>query len=99
MISMQEVQDQRRDELLRRQLGQQLLGAIADPAITDILVNEDGRVWCEAHGRGLFEADFTVPANQVEGLIGTIAALFGGVANAAAPIVEGELPIERIRFE
>jgi Flp pilus assembly CpaF family ATPase len=44
MISPQQIQERRRDELLRRQLGPQLLAAIADPAITDIIVNEDGRV-------------------------------------------------------
>ena len=31
--------------IIARQLGAQLLAAIADPAITDILINEDGRVW------------------------------------------------------
>src|SRR5216684_3468647 len=48
MISPQQIQERRRDELLRRQLGPQLLSAIADPKITDILVNEDGRAWFEA---------------------------------------------------
>ena len=56
MNSPKEIQERRRDELLRRQLGPQLLAAIADPAITDIIVNEDGRVWFEAHGKGLFAA-------------------------------------------
>jgi type IV secretion system protein VirB11 len=99
MISSQETQDKRRDELLRRQLGPQLLTAIDDPAITDIIVNEDGRVWFEAHGRGLFDGGFCIPASQREGLIGTVAATLGVVANADNPIVEGELAIARIRFE
>ena len=99
MISTQQIQERRRDELLRRQLGPQLLAAIADPKITDILVNADGRVWLEAHGRGLFEAGFSVPASQVESLIGTVAATLGTVADADHPIIEGELLIERIRFE
>ena len=59
MNSPKQIQERRRDELLRRQLGPQLLAAIADPAITDIIVNEDGRVWFEAHGKGLFAADFS----------------------------------------
>jgi type IV secretion system protein VirB11 len=99
MISTQQIQERRRDELLRRQLGPQLLAAIADPMITDILVNEDGRAWFEAHGKGMFEAGFSVPANQVESLIGTVAAALGTVADADHPIVEGELQIDRIRFE
>ena len=99
MNSPQQIQERRRDELLRRQLGPQLLAAIADPAITDIIVNEDGRVWFEAHGKGLFAADFSMPESHRESLIGTVAAALGTVADADHPIVEGELPIERIRFE
>jgi len=99
MNSAQQIQERRRDELLRRQLGPQLLAAIADPAITDIIVNEDGRVWFEAHGKGLYAADFCLPESHRESLIGTVAAALGTVADADHPIIEGELPIERIRFE
>jgi type IV secretion system protein TrbB len=99
MISPQQIQERRRDELLRRQLGPQLLAAIADPAITDIIVNEDGRVWFEAHGKGLFAAGFVLPESHRESLIGTVAAALGTTADNDHPIVEGELPIERIRFE
>jgi type IV secretion system protein VirB11 len=98
MIAAQQIQERRRDELLRRQLGPQLLAAIADP-ITDIMVNEDGRVWFEAHGKGLYEAGFTIPESQRESLIGTVAAMLGMVADAEHPIVEGELQLAGIRFE
>ena len=99
MISAQQIQERRRDELLRRQLGPQLLAAIGDLKITDIIVNEDGHVWFEAHGKGLFTAGFSLPESHRESLIGTVAAALGTVADADHPIVEGELPIERIRFE
>ena len=72
MISPQQIQERRRDELLRRQLGPQLLAAIADPAITEIIVNEDGRVWFEAHGKGLYAAGFVLPESHRESLIGTV---------------------------
>jgi type IV secretion system protein VirB11 len=99
VISSQQIQERRRDELLRRQLGPQLLAAIGDPTITDIIINEDGRVWLEAHGKGLYTAGFSLPESHRESLIGTVAAALGTVADADHPIVEGELPIERIRFE
>ncbi len=99
MNSPQQIQERRRDELLRRQLGPQLLAAIVDPTITDIIINEDGRVWFEAHGKGLFAAGFSLPESQRESLIGSVAAALGRVADADHPIVEGELTIERIRFE
>ncbi len=56
-------------------------------------------MWFEAHGKGLFGADFCLPESHRESLIGTVAAALGTVADADHPIVEGELPIERIRFE
>ena len=99
MIPAQQIQERRRDELLRRQLGPQLLTAIADPKITDIIVNEDGQAWLEAHGRGMYSGGYSIPESQRESLIGTVAAALGSVADADHPIVEGELPIERIRFE
>jgi P-type conjugative transfer ATPase TrbB len=99
MIAAQQVQERRLDELLRRQLGTQILAAIADPGVTEIMVNEDGRVWFESYGKGMHEADLVLPTSQVESLVGTVAASLGSVANSSNPIIEGELPIAGIRFE
>ena len=99
MISTQQVQERRLDELLKRQLGPRILAAIADPQITEIIVNEDGRLWFESYGSGMREAGVTLAPSQVESLIGTVAASLGTVANVANPIIEGELPIAAIRFE
>jgi P-type conjugative transfer ATPase TrbB len=99
MISAQQVQERRLDELLRRQLGSRILAAIEDPKVTEIIINDDGRVWFEAYGRGMHEAGLSVTASQVESLIGTVAASHGAVANINNPIIEGELPIGGIRFE
>ncbi len=99
MISTQQVQERRLDELLKRQLGPRILAAIADPRITEIIVNEDGRLWFESYGSGMREAGLTLAPSQVESLIGTVAASLGMVANVANPIIEGELPIAAIRFE
>ncbi len=99
MIAAQQLQERRLDELLRRQLGPRILAAIADPQVTEIIVNDDGRVWFEAYGRGMHEAGISLGASQVESLIGTVAASLGAVANASNPIIEGELLIGGIRFE
>ena len=99
MISAQQLQDRRLDELLRRQLGPGILAAIGDAQVTEIIVNEDGRVWFESYGKGMHEAGLSLAASQIESLIGTVAASLGAVANAGNPIVEGELPIGGIRFE
>ncbi len=57
MISAQEIQERRRrDELLRRQLGPRLLAEIANPNVTEIIVNEDGSVWLESYDKGLIRS-------------------------------------------
>ena len=99
MIPAQQLQERRLDELLRRQLGTRILAAIADPQVTEIIVNDDGRVWFESYGEGMHEAGLSLAASQIESLIGTVAASLGAVANAGNPIIEGELPIGGIRFE
>ncbi len=82
MIAAQQLQERRLDELLRRQLGARILAAIGDPQITEIIVNEDGRVWFESYGKGMHEAGLRLAASQIESLIGTVAASLGAVANA-----------------
>ena len=52
-MTLHDVQQQRLEELLKRQLGAKILAAIDDPQITEIIVNEDGRVWFESYERGL----------------------------------------------
>jgi len=99
MILAQQLQERRLDELLRRQLGPRILAAIDNPQVTEIIVNEDGRVWFESYGKGMHEAELTLAASQIESLIGTVAASLGCVANPDNPIVEGELSIGGIRFE
>ena len=94
-----DIQQQRLEELLRRQLGAKILSAIEDPEITEIIVNEDGRVWFESYDRGLHEGGLLFGPSQIESLIGTVAASLRTVVNAQNPIVEGELPIGGVRFE
>ena len=99
MKSPREIQDERYIALLMRQLGPQVLGWLDDPELTDFMVNADGRVWVRTHKRGTFDAGLTLPATQVEAIIGTVAAALGTVADADHPIIEGELHFNRIRFE
>jgi P-type conjugative transfer ATPase TrbB len=96
--STQEQITKRYEEMLRRALGPDLLSAIADPAVMDILVNDDGQMWVDKHGSGIEQAGY-MPNSQIETIIGIAAAALNEVANVHSPIIEGELPIERIRFE
>src|SRR5437870_4871056 len=99
MTPNEDMQERRLDELLKRQLGQRILEAIANPKITEIIVNEDGRVWFESYDEGMTEAGLVLSPTQVESVVGTVAASLGTTANVENPIVEGELPIGQIRFQ
>jgi type IV secretion system protein TrbB len=97
-VSTQEEINKRYEEMLRRALGSDLLAAIADPSVMDILVNDDGQMWVDKHGSGIEPAGY-MPNSQIETIIGIAAAALNEVATVGSPIVEGEPPIERIRFE
>jgi type IV secretion system protein VirB11 len=98
-MTTRETQDRRLEDLLKLQFGQ-LLAPMANPAITDILINQDGSVWYEETGRGLYRDEgLTIGELVRESIIGTVASMLGVVADREHPIVEGELILERIRFE
>ncbi|MDQ2694369.1 MAG: P-type conjugative transfer ATPase TrbB [Pseudomonadota bacterium] len=83
---------------LRRALGEQILAALDDPAVVEILLNPDGRLWVDIHGQGQQEIG-RMDATRAESLIGTVAAGLGTVVNRDHPILEGELPLNGERFE
>ncbi len=101
MMTVAQVQDRRRDELLHRQVGPLVLTLIGERDVTDIMVNSDGRVWGDAHGKGLYDTGIMLAPSQVESLIGTVAAGVGTVLDAEHPIVEAEVQLAgiRCRFE
>jgi type IV secretion system protein TrbB len=94
-----EIQEERFLAKLKREMGTDLLGVLDDPDVTDFMRNADGSIWIAAHSRGMYRASFLMTDTQVEAIIGTLAAGMGAVADADHPIVEGELPIHRVRFE
>jgi type IV secretion system protein VirB11 len=86
-------------EKLRRELGPVVLAALDDPEVTEVMANPDGALWIESQTRGMRDTGTRLGLMQVENLIGTVAAMLGTVVHAAAPIVEGELPLDGHRFE
>ena len=65
----------------------------------EVLANTAGRVWFEAHGKGLFAAGFSLPESHREKLDRDRCSRARPGGDPDHQIVEGELPIERIRFE
>ena len=95
---VQDEQHQRLEVKLRRELGDQVLGALDDPLTEDILLNPDGALWAKRMGEG-FSRIGDMPSAQALSAMGTIAAWRGTVLNHERPILETELPIDGSRFE
>lgn len=91
-------QQARFDAKLRRELGDLVLSALADPLTEDVVLNPDSRLWVKKQGGG-FVCLGEMPPSQAQAAIGTIAAQRGTVVNYDRPILETELPIDGSRFE
>jgi type IV secretion system protein VirB11 len=93
-----EDQRARLDAKLRRELGDLVLSALADPLTEDIVLNPDSRLWTKRQGGG-FVCIGAMPKSQAQTAIGTIAAQRETVVNYDRPILETELPLDGSRFE
>jgi type IV secretion system protein TrbB len=79
-------------------LGNEIVAALDDPSVVEIMINPDGRLWVERHGSGRTETGL-MPAADTERVIRLVASHMGRRADAASPIVSAELPMGGERFE
>ncbi|MEM8519079.1 P-type conjugative transfer ATPase TrbB [Janthinobacterium sp. CAN_S7] len=93
----QEIHNQK-IELLRHALGEQILLALADPDVVEIMLNPDGRLWIESLGKmacvGEIAAD---DAMVILNLVSSGLESKTGVCDEH-PLVEGELALGGERF-
>lgn len=83
---------------LRGELGPEILAALDDPSVIEVMLNPDGALWVERLG-GKPERCGSMSVPNAEAVLGTIATALGTVVTASQPILEGELPIDGSRFE
>ncbi len=83
---------------LRYELGPDVVTAIDDPDVQDIMCNADGKLWVERRSEKMacIGEMSTVNARK---LLGTVAHLLDTVCTADSPIVEGTIPLGGARFE
>jgi type IV secretion system protein VirB11 len=89
----------RHHESLVRELGDFIVGALANADITEIMLNPDGELWVDSRTRGLARAGAEMPAHQAESLLSTVAGLLDRIINEENPILEAELPLDGSRIE
>ena len=88
----------RRDlDTLRNSFGPLVCARLDDPAVTDVLLNGDGRLWEDRQGQGLRHIG-GMSEHDANSIISLVAALAGRIVNRDATIIEAELPIRNARF-
>ncbi|MFZ5619330.1 MAG: P-type conjugative transfer ATPase TrbB [Pseudomonadota bacterium] len=88
----------RRASMLKTAFGPVIGDALEDASVIEIMVNPDGALWIERHGKGLAEEAKRLKGADVERIIRLVASQIGFDCDKARPIVSAELPTGE-RFE
>ena len=63
---------ERARRMIERDMGTQLLATLRDPSTVEVMLNADGRLWCERLGQGMACIGTVLPA-RAEAIIKTVA--------------------------
>ena len=85
--------------MLRTALGPEIGAWLADPAVIEVMLNPDGRLWVDRLGLGIADTGAVLAAADGERIIRLVAHYVGVEVHAAAPRVSAELPGTGERFE
>lgn len=83
---------------IERELGIQVMNALNDDDVIEIMLNSDGTLWTEKIGSPMEEIG-KLSAAPAKSVIETIASFYDDVVNSSHPILECELPTDGSRFE
>ncbi len=85
--------------MLRTALGPAITGFLEDPAIVEVMLNPNGRLWIDRLAGGLEDTGHCLSAADGERIVRLVAHHIGAEVHAGAPRVSAELPETRERFE
>lgn len=85
--------------MLRTALGPGIASFLDDPAIVEVMLNPDGRLWIDRLSSGLTDTGEMVSALDAERIVRLVAHHVGAEVHAGAPRVSAELPETGERFE
>ena len=85
--------------MLRTALGSSIAAWLDDPAVVEVMLNPDGRLWLDRLGEGLSETGQVLSAADGDRIIRLVAHHVGVEVHARAPRVSAELPEGGERFE
>ena len=99
LFAFAEESESRRRQMLRTAFGPAIAAALTDPAVIEVMVNPDGRLWLDKTGTGRIDTGERVAVAEAERIIRLIAAHVRREVNDKSPIVSAELPETGERFE
>ena len=85
--------------MLRTALGPAIAGFLEDPAIVEVMLNPDGRLWIDRLSGGLSDTSERLNAADGERIVRLVAHHVGSEVHAGSPRVSAELPETGERFE
>ncbi|MGH1478980.1 MAG: P-type conjugative transfer ATPase TrbB [Geminicoccales bacterium] len=89
----------RQRTMLKTAMGPAITSALADPAVIEVMVNPDGKLWLDRHGGGRVDTGEQLGTSEAERVIRLVASHTGQECNAGRPVVSAELPESGERFE
>lgn len=94
-----ETQRSRLVERMKRDCGPVIMEALGNDAVTELMLNPDGRLWLDVAGKGMVDTGTLISSSQAESILSVSATLLNTILNRDNPIVEGEFPIDGSRLE
>ena len=85
--------------MLRTALGPAIARFLEDPAIVEVMLNPDGRLWIDRLSEGLSDTGEWLSAADGERIVRLVAHHVGAEVHAGSPRVSAELPETGARFE
>jgi type IV secretion system protein TrbB len=85
--------------MLRTALGPAIAGYLDDPAIGEVMLNPDGKLWIDRLAGGLEDTGLCVSPEDGERIVRLVAHHVGVEVHGGAPRVSAELPESGERFE
>lgn len=89
----------RTDAMLKSAMGDVIAAALADPTVIEIMLNPDGQLWIEQHGKGRQNSGHVIKPCEAERVIRLVGSHVHQAVTRDHPIVSAELPLGGERFE
>ena len=85
--------------MLRTAMGASIAAWLGDPAVIEVMLNPDGRIWVDRLGKGISDSGETLSPADGERIIRLVAHHVGAEVHGGAPRISAELPESGERFE